>query len=143
MTALLAFFLFAQQPLDSNDVVIWHMSSDIQELTELYPQVETTQLKGYRVQLFNGSRRAAENRRASILRMYDDVPVYLSYDAPEYLVHVGNFIDRIHAEAFAMELKKHVSSAFVVRSTIESPIWEQQQAAMQIESDTLDTTQIR
>ena len=140
---LLTFFLFVQQPVDSNDAVVWHMSSDFQALTEAHESVDAAPIQGFRVQLFNGSRREAEKRRADILRMYDDVPVYLSYDAPEYLVQAGNFIDRIHAEAFALKLKQRVSSAFVIQSPIEPPTWEQQQSAAQSKADTLDASQSR
>lgn len=140
-TALLAVFFFIQQPVDSNDAVTWHVSSEFQMLAEAYVRVDAEPIQGFRVQLFNGSRREAEKRRADLLRMYDNVPVYLSYDAPEYLVHAGNFIDRIHAEAFALELKEHLSSAFVISSPIESPTWEMQQSALKINADTLDNTQ--
>lgn len=140
---LFAALLLMQQPIDTTKAAVWHVSPAFQELTEAFIAVDAAPIQGFRVQLFNGSRREAEKRRAEILRMFDDVSVYLSYDAPEYLVQAGNFIDRIHAEAFAQKLKRHVSSAFVIQSPIEAPSWEELQSAQHIDTNSIDIKQPR
>ncbi|MCH8546064.1 MAG: SPOR domain-containing protein [Cryomorphaceae bacterium] len=116
-------------PEQNNEGVKVYASSEFQALAALYSKTETTQ-NGYRVQIFNGSRKEAEKRRAEFLRSYHEqnLPVYLTYDAPEYRVQVGDFLDRIHAHHIAQLLAENFSSAFVITSTIETPCWEEKTA---------------
>ncbi len=75
---------------------------------------------GYRIQVFSTSSylRANEaylNSMSSILQE----PVYLSYDAPNYKIRVGNFLYREDAELFSDEnLKRIFPDAWIVRTFV-------------------------
>lgn len=116
-------------PEQNNEGVKVYASPEFQELAALYGNIESSQ-NGFRVQIFNGSRKDAEKRRAEFLRNYHEqnIPVYLTYDAPEYRVQVGDFLDRINAHHVAQLLKENFSSAFVITSTIDAPSWEEKSA---------------
>ncbi len=116
-------------PEPNNEGVKVYASPAFQELTTFYSNAQFSQ-QGFRVQIFNGSRKDAEKRRAEFLRNYHEqnLPVYLTYDAPEYRVQVGDFLDRIHAHHVAQLLKENFSSAFVITTNIEAPSWEEKTA---------------
>ncbi|MCC5917126.1 MAG: SPOR domain-containing protein [Cryomorphaceae bacterium] len=80
---------------------------------------------GFRIQIYNGPRRDADQRRMAFIREFPEMKAYLSYDAPEYRVQVGDFRDRIHAHAMVLKIKNVFPSAFVVEGFIESPSWEE------------------
>ncbi|MCH8553673.1 MAG: SPOR domain-containing protein [Schleiferiaceae bacterium] len=78
-------------------------------------------LKGYRVQLFNGSKAEAQKVRIAFLKAYPDIDIVMTYQTPEYKIQAGNFRTRIEAEQLLNELRSTFKGSFVVKSTIDFP----------------------
>jgi hypothetical protein len=127
---LASFSLLGQSEQNPIDSVSVYANGKFKMLENAYFRFaeSNTGYDGYRIQIFNGNRREADQRRGAFLREHPNMKSYLTYDAPEYRVQVGDFRDRINAHAVAQELKKTFSSAFVVDSKIESPSWEEEVA---------------
>lgn len=79
------------------------------------------ELKGYRVQIFLGTREQANPLRAAFLQKNPDVPAYLSYLAPNFRVRVGDLRDRREAEKLRLSLKDAYPGAYIVQDDIELP----------------------
>lgn len=83
------------------------------------------ELKGYRVRVYRGLGRNAREMSvelaAKLKEEYPDMKVYRAYQAPYYLVTVGNFRMRIDALSLQYKLLKNNPQAFVVEENIEYP----------------------
>ena len=76
--------------------------------------------KGYRVQLFAGREqdRALDIKAAAESRF--GISVYLVYEAPQYKVRVGNFVNRLQASELLNSIKLDgYRDAWIVRSQVE------------------------
>src|SRR5438105_137633 len=60
---------------------------------------------GYRVQIYFGSdRQAAYNAQAKFMNEYPEMHTYISYNEPNFKVHVGDFRTRLEAQKLQNEL---------------------------------------
>ncbi|MEM6347129.1 MAG: SPOR domain-containing protein [Bacteroidota bacterium] len=76
-------------------------------------------LPGYRVQIYaNVGRQGALSTKSALMSNYPGVPNYLTYRAPNYVVRVGDFIDKEEAVLFCRQLKENFPSAFVAPDTV-------------------------
>lgn len=76
-------------------------------------------LPGYRVQIYaNVGRQGALSTKSTLMSNYPGVPNYLAYRAPNYVVRVGDFIDKEEAVLFCRQLKETFPSAFVAPDTV-------------------------
>ena len=55
-------------------------------------------------------------------KKYPDVPVYLTWKAPNFKVRVGDFGTRLEAEGFLNKIKRNYPIAWVIRDKIKFPI---------------------
>jgi hypothetical protein len=78
-------------------------------------------LKGYRVQLFNGSKAEAQKVRIAFLKAYPDIEIIMTYQTPEYKIQAGNFRTLLEAEQLLNELRSTFKGSFVVKTTIDFP----------------------
>jgi hypothetical protein len=77
-------------------------------------------IEGFRIQLFaTGDRFNAEKFQIELGKIYDK-KIYVIFEAPNYKVRIGNFIDRKSAEKVRSEFsKKGYPSAWIIRTKIE------------------------
>tara|TARA_Y100001970_G_scaffold195832_1_gene238061 strand:+ start:518 stop:940 length:423 start_codon:yes stop_codon:yes gene_type:complete len=77
-------------------------------------------IEGFRVQvLATRDRFNAEKLQLELEQIFQH-KIYVIFEAPNYKVRIGNFIDRQKAEAFRIELaKKGYSSAWIIRTKID------------------------
>lgn len=83
-------------------------------------------IDGYRVQIFqesgNRSSTSAREVMAEFSMKYPDVPVYLTWQAPNFKVRVGDFETRMEAEGFLNKIKRYYPIAWVIRDKIKYPV---------------------
>ena len=77
--------------------------------------------KGYRVQVFLGDRRTAEETKRTFLQKYPDTPAYLSWLAPNFRLRVGDLRTRLEAERLLREMKVIYPGSYIVPDDIEMP----------------------
>lgn len=79
---------------------------------------------GYRIQIFSSSNNRLEAVRAKseFLRKFSQINSYLVYQAPNYKVRVGDFLDRLEAKKELLLIKESFPNAFLVKGEIEPKI---------------------
>ena len=82
-------------------------------------------IEGFRVQVFaTQDRKKAEGIKEELLFKFDE-NIYIIFEAPNYKVRIGNFLDRDDAEKLRMELvKESLSSSWIVRTKIQAEVKE-------------------
>ena len=76
---------------------------------------------GYRVQIFLGDRTTAETTKRTFLQKNPEVPVYLSWLAPNFRLRVGDCRTRLEAEHLLHEVKTTCPGSYIVPDEIEMP----------------------
>ena len=83
-------------------------------------------IPGYRIQIYfdsgsNSSDRAKSVKEAFAL-LYPDIPVYVSWKAPNYRVRVGDWRTRLEAEKALQLIMIDYPNAWVIKDEINFPI---------------------
>lgn len=80
---------------------------------------------GFRVQIFsdsgNGARERANEKRSSFVSKYPDVPAYLDFNNPNFIVRVGDFRTKLEARKFLNSINVEFPYAFVRKDMIQPP----------------------
>ncbi len=93
-------------------------SEKIDLLIEDY--LENKKYNGYRVQLFSSANRLeAVKAKSKFLKNFADIKSYLVYQAPNYKVRVGDFLDRLEANQQLKVIQEIFPNAFLVKGEIE------------------------
>ncbi len=78
--------------------------------------------QGFRVQIFLGERRVAEETKRAYLLKYPDSAAYLSWLAPNFRLRVGDLRTRLEAERLLRDLKDVYPGSYIVPDEIEPPM---------------------
>jgi hypothetical protein len=71
--------------------------------------------KGFRIIIYNGQDRTeAMNAKNKFMRIFPNIPSYMSYNVPSYKIKVGNFENRGEATAFMRQVSKQFPTSFIV-----------------------------
>ncbi|MCK5766692.1 MAG: SPOR domain-containing protein [Bacteroidales bacterium] len=83
-------------------------------------------IDGYRIQIFEESGNKSSTRAREVMAefsvKYPDIPVYLTWQAPNFKVRVGDFGTRMSAEGFLNKIKRNYPIAWVIRDKIKYPV---------------------
>lgn len=80
------------------------------------------EVQGYRIQVYAGNnRRNAFNVKGGLITNFPDYSTYLEYKAPNYVVRVGDFMDREDAILFQKILRDSYPGAFIVPDVVKVP----------------------
>lgn len=120
---LFGFQLDAQSTAEAKAEVQVQMSTAVKRTLYLMTQKgdKFNEIKGFRVQIFNGKKSACLEKRGQFLKAFPDVPAYLLYEVPEYRTQIGDFRTRLEAEAFLREIIDEFQGSFVVQTNIKYP----------------------
>jgi hypothetical protein len=117
--------LKAQNPQQGSLVVL--QDSRLDSLLWLQEQLfeEQQYIEGFRIQIFMESGNDAVIHAQELMdKLAEDFPqwkAYLSYGQPYYRVHIGDFRDRLEAEAALQVLNRNYKQAFITRDRIAFP----------------------
>ena len=71
--------------------------------------------KGFRIIIYNGQDRTeAMNAKNKFMRIFPNIPSYMSYNVPSYKIKVGNFENRGEAATFMRQVSKQFPTSFIV-----------------------------
>ena len=120
---LFGFQIDAQNIPSSSGSVREEMSPSVQNALNLMKLKgeKFKELKGFRVQIYNGKKSDCLEQRGKFLRVYADVSAYLLYEVPEYRTQIGDFRTRLEAEAFLRKIIEDFPGSFVVETNIKYP----------------------
>lgn len=83
-------------------------------------------IDGYRIQIFEESGNKSSTRAREVMAefstKYPNVTVYLTWQAPNFKVRVGDFQSRMEAEGFLNKIKRSYPIAWVIRDKIKYPV---------------------
>ncbi len=86
--------------------------------------VDTTDLWGYRIQVYFGNDRKEAKKTEQLLKSrYPELSteIYTDYYQPNWKVRVGNFYRKIDAQKLMMKLEDEFGDVFLVRDIIDLP----------------------
>jgi hypothetical protein len=79
-------------------------------------------IPGYRIQIyFGGVRPKASEVKIDFTRQHSDIPAYLTYNAPNYKVRVGDFRTRLEATKFMKSIEGQYPTMFIVPDEVALP----------------------
>lgn len=90
----------------------------VKELADRYNSMEHVQ-KGFRVQIFLGSREGQAKARSKFRSLYSGYHTYPVYQAPNFKIRVGDFKDRVDAERLLMKVRQDFPGAYIVPDEVE------------------------
>lgn len=99
------------------------MASKVRKMIELYQYkaYKLSEIDGYRIQIFNGRKNDCLDSRGNFLRKYPETPAYLLYEVPEYKTQIGDYRNRLEAEAVLREIISEFPGSFVLKTKIQYP----------------------
>jgi hypothetical protein len=88
----------------------------------ILPPAINPQIKGYRIQLFFDTDRAAlSDARSTFFAKYPRVDTYTSYKAPNFFLRAGDFRTRLEAEKIKAEINTLFPTSFIVEEDVNLP----------------------
>jgi hypothetical protein len=79
-------------------------------------------ISGYRVQIyFGGVRQKASELKLEFAAKHADVPAYITYNAPNFKLRVGNFRARMEAQKFLKSIEGEFATSFIVPDEVKMP----------------------
>lgn len=91
---------------------------------EVYAENNT--MSGYRIQIFmeigNEAIQHAESVKKDFTEQFPEIPIYLTYEQPNYRLRVGDFRNRVEALKYLKLIKPSFNLAFVTADIINPPV---------------------
>ena len=117
ITATLVVFLaltsimFAQNPRVNVD-----QDPQIEKLLDF--KKDTRTVETFKIQIFSGDRSGAERVKNNFSNLFNDLPVSMEFNTPNYKIWVGNFTNRLEAERALVKIKKEYTNAFIFKPKV-------------------------
>jgi len=86
---------------------------NINKLLEYKKDLSTVDL--YKIQVYQGNRSGAETAKSKFESTYDEWPISMEYETPNYKIWVGNFRSRLEADKALIKIKKNYTNAFIFK----------------------------
>ena len=101
--------------------VVFHADPKVEELMRKY-SAHKHSVRGYRVQIFLGDHKRAEETKRAFLQKNPDLPIYQSWFAPNFRLRVGDLRTRLEAERLLRDLRVAYPGSYIVPDEIEMPV---------------------
>ncbi len=92
--------------------------NDIKSINKLIKKKRTynkVTKTGYRIQLYNGLEKKAKNTRYRFKTLFPNTRTFLSYEAPEWKIQVGDYRTRLDADRALNQISEEFSGAIVIQ----------------------------
>lgn len=123
---------YGQTGGDGNVVIVQDESIDtilmkhVEMNKKLLEDPDNYAIDGFRIQIFeeSGNRSSTQAREVmdEFSEKYPQIPVYLTWQAPNFKVRVGDFSTRMQAEGYLKKIKRDYPIAWVIKDKIKFPI---------------------
>jgi hypothetical protein len=92
----------------------------IQELLETKRHINKRNegTKGYRIQLYSGDRKTANQFKADFIDSNEDMNAYIVYEQPYFKTRIGDFRSKIDAERTLKSISRQHPGSFVLADVI-------------------------
>ncbi len=120
-----ASFMMAQNMSSGTAVIISDVKIDSLVQLHIDHNTKFPVFPGYRIQIMmaagNDALDKTEEAKIEFEEKYPDIPVYLTFGAPNYRVRVGDFRTRLEAESFLQRIIRKYPGAWVTQDNINFP----------------------
>ncbi len=121
LLVIISTFIFSQNTKDNNGVVIIK-DKKIDELIKNKSNVRRVSTAGYRLQIFFSTDKDKVNEiRMKFIKQYPKMETYITFDAPNYILRVGDFTEKNDAERFKKEIFREYPENFIIKTAINVP----------------------
>jgi hypothetical protein len=94
----------------------------VEKQSEVIPPAINPQIDGFRIQLFFDSDKSQINSaKAKFMSYYKTIDTYVTYNAPNFFLKVGDFRTRLEAEKIKAEIEAEFPTSFIVKEKINLP----------------------
>lgn len=94
---------------------------------EVIPPAINPEIDGYRVQLyFDSDRKVINDARSKFIAQFPKVDTYVEYNAPNFVLKVGDFRTKLEAEKIKAEVEVDFPTSFVIKEKINLPRLERE-----------------
>lgn len=122
---LLSFNIYSQDIIIVNDEVTITMSREIDSLIKLKcNKIKDVKymIPGWRVQLdFSVDKSKVEKTREKFITYHPEIETYICFDAPNWILRVGNFAEKNDAEKLIKDIRTHYQSIVLLKTPIFEP----------------------
>ena len=123
------FFLFTlliltgySQNTKENSGVVIIKDKKIDDLIKNKSNIRRISTAGYRVQIyFNTDKDKVQDLRMKFIKQYPKMESYITFDAPNYILRVGDFTEKNDAERFKKEIFREYPENFILKTAINVP----------------------
>jgi hypothetical protein len=94
----------------------------VREQSNIIPPATVPQITGYRIQLFfDSDKKMVDNARLKFIESFPKVETYVTYNAPNYLLKVGNFRTHLEAEKIKISIDRDFPTNYIIKELINLP----------------------
>jgi len=110
----LVFTLFDYVSSAQKGKVEVNQSNEINQLLNLKKEINKED-QFYKIQIYNGSRSGALDAKSEFRESYNEWPLEMKFETPNYKIWVGNFKTRLEADRALLRVKKKFGNAFIFK----------------------------
>lgn len=127
LITLIAFVIIIPLNAQDEDNITINESEDINKLLNKHIAFNKAKggIDGYRIQIFfdagNRSKSRAYAIKSNFILKYPNTRAYISYEAPNYKVRIGNFRTKLDAEHFRHKILEDYPASFTIPCQIDYP----------------------
>jgi hypothetical protein len=118
---IVAFSVFSQ----TGDVKIIkddRIESLVRQKSVIIPPATSPQINGYRIQLiFDSNKQLVDDARSKVVSSNQHLDTYILYNAPHFVLKVGDFRSKQEAEKVKSSLVRDFPTCFVVKEMVNLP----------------------
>lgn len=112
---------FSQNTKENSGVVIIK-DKKIDDLIKNKSNIRRVSTAGYRVQIyFSTDKDKVQELRMKFIKQYPKMETYITFDAPNYILRVGDFTEKNDAERFKKEIFREYPENFILKTAINVP----------------------
>lgn len=112
--------LFSQENPSSNNIQTSLKVRALQEKKEEFHKRTNGESDGYRVKIhFSTDRAKAEDIKSKFDNKHTDIPTYIEYQLPNFVVIVGDYKNKLEAYEGLKKIKEDYPYAFIVKSKVK------------------------
>lgn len=94
---------------------------------EIIPPAINPEIDGYRIQLyFDSDRTIINDARSKFIAKFPMVDTYVEYNAPNFVLKVGDFRTQLEAEKIKAEVEVDFPTSFIIKEKINLPRLERE-----------------
>lgn len=91
-----------------------NQNDDIDKLLKLKKEINKD-LSLFKIQIYNGSRSGALEAKSEYKQSFNEWPLEMTFETPNYKIWIGNFKTRLEADRALLKIKKKFGNAFIFK----------------------------